>query len=789
MEKLAKKIIEFILRYSNKILVALVLTSIFLGLYALFGLKINADITGLAPADNPKFQDLIKYTFEKVTSNTLIVAVSGIEGIDPDKLAQELKEMFEKTKYIKQAEPFDNPETLVKYGMLSISEGSIADSINYYKSFLNVEPRSLIDFRFWRNLGTALYDLNSYLEDLVTKSGIKKYYLLSPDKDLLVMNFSLTKPMSDVSFVTQSIEHLKKISKEFERKHNVQVRFTGGVMNTYESNLQASKDFTITSIISLIGIIVILILGLGDWTEIVLLFGGLTMSMAISLGLIALILKELNIITTFVNAMLLGLGIDYAMYIVTRIQERFNLEGPSKESLINAFIENFRPSFVSMVTTSLAFATMLFSPSMAVKQMGVSVAVGIFVYYVVFNLFIPISRYKLITRFKIRRRETYVRFVDLVRKSRMLYNLTILFTFLFAAIGVYSIYKFSYNTSSLISENSESAITASIISKKFGTVGMSDVVIAEESAEKLQKTLDTLKEKNIIQSEFSILTFIQNPEKIAQEKSNIYLQVLQLTHVPILEIIFKKYGLYESFVSTVDVIKNITSTEDLFKLMEKDIPSLFYKDINGKRYLLSYVTPTKNIWENNYVKQFFNELKEYRVYGYNILFYNIVEELLLSTSWVFILVLIVEFIILYIDFRSFRKAWRILFLTSLNVLAAFGVSYLVGIETTFITLIVLPIFLGIGVDSLVELDHSVKYGRESIIKTEKAVILSILTTVISFASFLMARGALLREFGFVTSSGLIGTLFISLFWYLNTIDKPFRLKRKKGDSNENINGI
>ncbi|MFN3692242.1 MAG: MMPL family transporter, partial [Fervidobacterium sp.] len=308
MEELGRKIAESILNQSNKILIALAFISLFFGLYAIFGLRINADITGLAPVNDPRFQDLIKYTYEKVTSNTLIVAVSGLEKNNPDKIARELKEIFEKTSYIKQAEPFDNPETLVKYGMLSVSEGSIGDSIKYYQSFLNVEPRSLIDFRFWRNIGNAIYDLNSYLEDLVTKSGIKKYYLLSPDNQLLVMNFSLTKPMSDVNFVTKAVEALKTLAKDFEKKHNVQVRFTGGVMSTYESNIQASKDFTITSIVSLAGIVLILILGFGDWREIVLLFAGLIMAMSTSLGLIALVLRELNIITTFVNAMLLGLG-------------------------------------------------------------------------------------------------------------------------------------------------------------------------------------------------------------------------------------------------------------------------------------------------------------------------------------------------------------------------------------------------------------------------------------------------------------------------------------------------
>jgi len=788
LEKFAKLFIEFILRNSNKVLVSLVVISIFLGLYAAFGLKINADITGLAPKDDPVFQDLVKYTSEKVTSNTLIVAILGVKKHNPDSIAQELKDLFEQSEYINQAEPFDNPETLVKYGMLSISEGSIADSVKYYQSLLNVEPRTLVDFRFWRNLGSTLYDLNSYLEDLLKKSGIKKYYLISPDNDLIVMNFSITKPMSDVNFVTKAVEYLKEVSKKFEKTYNVEVKFTGGVMSTYEANMQASKDFTITSVISLIGIVVILILGFGSWVELVLLFAGLIMSMAVSLGLIALLLKELNIVTTFVNAMLLGLGIDYAMYIVTRIQERFNIEGVSRESIIDAFIENFRPSFISMVTTALAFATMLLSPSNAIKQMGISVSIGIFIYFTIFNIFVPIAHDKLINMFKTRQRETYVRFVDIVRRTRVLYVVTILITIAMSIFGVYSIMNFSYTTSSLISNDAESTIASNLISQKFGAVGTSDIIIAEPDIHKLEKTLNELKEKKLINSDFSILSFIQNPEKIAEEKSNIYVQVLQLTHVPILEILFKKYGLYESFVSTVDVIKNISTTEDLFKLMEKDIPSLFYKDIHGKTYLLAYITPTMDVWANNNIKKFFQSVQEYKVYGYTALFYNIIEELINSTIWVFGFVFIVEFLVLFIDFRSFKKAWNILLLTSLNTLAAFGISYLVGIKTTFITFIVLPIFLGIGVDSLVELDHSVKFGKESIIKTEKAVIMSILTTVTSFASFLIARGKLLREFGFVTSSGLFGTLFISLFWYLNTIDKyPRRSKRVRSD--ENINGV
>lgn len=771
LDNFARKYVNFVIKNSTKVIIIVLIISVTFGLYSIFGLKINADITGLAPKDDPEFQDLIKYTNEKVTSNTLIIAISQTKGIDSDTLAQNLKELFEKTEYVHQAEAFDNPETLVKYGMLAMGEGSVSDTVNYYQSLFNVEPKSLVDFRFWRNTGVALYDMNKYVEDLVTKSGIKKYYLISPDKDLIVMNFSMKKPMSDVNFVTQAVQALKNVTKDFEAKYNVKVYFTGGVMTTYESNQQATKDFAITSAVSFIAIMIILIIGFGNMLEIIIQLIGLVLAMGTSLGILALCLGELNIVTTFVNALLLGIGIDYATYMVIRIQERFNLEGASEESIVSAFIENFRPSFVSMVTTAIAFLTMLMSPSNAVKQMGISVALGVAIYYFFFITLLPAVYCKILKRFKVRQRETYIKVVDIVRRSRVLMISTIVLTIAFAVIGVYSLMNFSYTTSSLISNNAESTIAQNIISEKFGSVGSSDIVIAEPTAEKLKETLSKLREQGLIQSDFSILSFIQEPEKIAEDRSNIYVQVLELTHTPFLEILFKKYGLYESFVSTVDVIKDISTTEDLFNLMEKDIPSLFYRDINGNNLLLAYVTPTMNVWEGNNIKTFFESVKDYRVYGYTELFYRVIDELFHSTVWVFGLVLLVELIIIYIDFKNFRKSFYVMLLTILNTLSAFGISYLVGIKSTFITFIILPMFLGMALDSLVEFTHSVKYGRESILKTEKAIIICILTTVVAFASLLIARGQLLREFGFVASAGLLSSIFISFCWYLNTIDK------------------
>lgn len=241
LEQIATAIVRYLLKNDKKVMFILVIVATVLGTYAVLFLRVNADITGLAPQDDPRFMDLVKYTSEKLTSNTLVVVITNTKGKNHDKLASELKELFERTNYVNQAEPFDNPETLVKYGMLSVGGGTVSETVRYYQSLLNVEPKTLIDFRFWRNTGTALHDMIKFLEELVTKSGIKKYYLLSPDGDLMVMNFSMKRPMSDVKFVSEAVVTLKGIIKEFEQKQGVVTYFTGGVMGTYESNQQATK--------------------------------------------------------------------------------------------------------------------------------------------------------------------------------------------------------------------------------------------------------------------------------------------------------------------------------------------------------------------------------------------------------------------------------------------------------------------------------------------------------------------------------------------------------------------
>ncbi|MBO8160955.1 MAG: MMPL family transporter [Thermosipho sp. (in: Bacteria)] len=740
-------------------------------------MKVNAELTDLAPKGVLEFDNLVKFTEEKVVSNSLLIVakVKNIKNISA--FAEELKNVFEHTPYISSAEPFDNPETLIKYGIFTVDENSINNILGYYNAVLNVEPRSVIDFRFWRNLGIAVSVVSNYANEFFGRSGIRKYYLYSKDGEILLMNFSMAKPVTDVDFINEAIPKLKEISKIISKKWNVEILFSGSAMNNYIGNQQVRKDFQTTTIISLIGISLILLLSYGSTSAMLFLFYSMLLSMAISMGIIILLFREINIITSFVNAMLLGLGIDYGIHITAKIHENLRLYGKKRESILEAIKENFVPSLVSAITTSLALLAIALSPSIPLKQMGISSAIGVIVFYLVMNLLIPAFYYKFLNRINIPRREYFSRFIEIFRRFRPL-TITVWIILIISSLFVYlAVKNFSYTPPGLVPEDSEAIIALNIATEKFGEFGIGQVVVGAKTFEEL-KEINNYLENNTkyFSNTFSILNFIQNPERISELEPTFYKEVFDVANEPLLVLIFKKYKLYDSLIETLSILRTTKTFEDVLVNLEKDIPILFFNDLEGNKYFLIYAKERVNLWRNNNLKVIYgNILKDYKVFGYPALFYKVMEYLILSVSKAVYFVFAAILIILIIDQRSLFKAFKISIFVVLSITATVGLGYYVfNIDLTFLNLLIVPIFLGMGVDSMVHLSHSIKYGRESIVKTEKAVTVSVMTTIMAFGSFMAAQGKLLKEFGILVVIGLIVSWFVSIFIYLNSIDKSRR---------------
>jgi len=161
-----------------------------------------------------------------------------------------------------------------------------------------------------------------------------------------------------------------------------------------------------------------------------------------------------------------------------------------------------------------------------------------------------------------------------------------------------------------------------------------------------------------------------------------------------------------------------------------------------------------------------DSLSKYKLFGYPVVFYKTMEsarDFILKSS---LIVFLAIFVLLILDMKSIKIPLISVVLVALSALISLGVAYLDNIRVSFMTLLMIPTLVGIGVDGMIHVFHSARKNKEVLLRTEKAVTLSILTTITAFGSFALSKGQLLKEFGIVIAMGLISCWVFTMFVFL-----------------------
>ncbi len=771
------KYLDFILNNKKKLLIFISIISFLFGYFGFFKIGINPDITNVVDQSKPVYRMQIDFWKKKATTNILTVALYCEGDVEEGKeVLKELKEKFEASGYISETIRFDVPELAIKYGIFSINSGLIGDFVKYFENLKRNFRMSPVDFRFWRILGVTYGKLENYIEDYIKRRGFNEYVLVSPNKKMIIMNFRLKKSTTDVDFIVEAIENLQKITANLERKSGYKIGLTGSPVFTYESTLQVKKDFITTTILSLSLICILLYLTLGSFYSVGVLLLAMLSSMAISMGIYYLLFREINIITSFVNAMVLGLGIDFGVHIVTRTNTFIKDGANVKEAIALSISHTFRPSMIAGLTSAIAFLTMIFSASPTFSQMGLMTAIGIGVFFTITYFLIPLLYTGL--RISLNDFRLFDRFIKTVDNARKKIVITSLFTILilfFSFYGLINISNYWYTSPGLLPKDSEAFKILEDIEKTFGSVGKGEIAIAVGNIKELTEIEKKLKETGDYSSVYSIVDAIGDfsPEALKNVKK-IYGDLTRIIWDPVISTIFRKVGMYKQIIEMLKLIETAEDVKRILAEVEKDLPMFFYT-YGDKTYLLLYVNPKVDLYTSNNLKPEILKLKKLAgdniLLGYPVFFYYIMEEMKTSIKNVAIFIGIFIMLTILIGTKSFKVSVLSLMVICLSVLATFGVAYFQGIHATFMTLLVIPIMLGIGVDGMVHLYHTEKLHSEELCRTEEAVTISMLTTIAAFGSFAVAQGQLLKNFGINVAIGLFITMITSFFIFLPLIER------------------
>jgi len=535
-EKILNKWGKITVRYNGWVLLgAFILTIITIMLAGT--LKLSTRWSDLMPLSDPKVQEFDKIIEEYSSASNSIVVVKGDEKLIKafaDDIAPRialLKDDVKRVDYKINMEFFENHGLmLTKAKDLEDMQDIFCDlslttllreiNNNFEKTYVGGEEKisskeqqdnavAFLDgIQLWlQTIDTYTGTDNEFLETEVDEA-VKRFltgepYFISYDKQMLLIMVTPTFSITETDRVMKHVEDMQTLVDErLPSFPGVEAGLTGIVPIMHDEMAYSMKDMGTTSLLAFILVITLFIISFRIWITPILAGINLLLGIIWAAGFGAIFLDSLNIFTQMFAVILIGMGIDYSIHIISLYNE-LRYKGESIENTVKSTLVKSGAGIITgAVTTSLAFFTLMISESRGIKEMGLIMGIGILATMMSSLIVLPamlVTREKVITKFRKKGPKSVnveFRFLAILgqkfsQRPVLYLGVALILTlfFIYQAINV----KFDYNVMNMEPKGISSVVLQDEIiesfdmSPDFSLVTATTVDEARELAEKAKK--------------------------------------------------------------------------------------------------------------------------------------------------------------------------------------------------------------------------------------------------------------------------------------------------------------
>lgn len=790
-----EKMANFVIKYKFFIIITTIFFTVVMSFFAL-KIKVDSDVLKIMPENSDIILEYQKEQKAISSSDRLVVAFFLNDDSDIYEIAEDFLNLMSKENSFTGFTETDI-SFLLSYGFINFSDTEIIQNIstninNLIQSFEKSNPYDFSTFEYINNAVSGLYSLEEHMSGDSSQNIMKSYLALSNDKKAMIMGATFSGDTLDIDYINYLIPTVKKNLFIIEEKHNIETGLTADYITQYESNRTIREDFSKTTVITIILIVLIFILSFGSLITSSIVFIGLIISTILTLGISQILFTNLNIITSFVTAITLGLGIDYGIHVITRLTNEYKEKNNFKEALKITYETVFFPLLYAMLSTIMVFLSLLLMGLPAFNEMAIMSALGLFFFFIIMVFFVPAVMYTLKDRIKISGfishvNRSFKKLGYFLPKNGKKIRFIIIPIVIFSIFGILNIAKYSYTPPGMTDSQAEPQIVFNKLAEHFTGINLSNInfiVKIDENPDEIMKQIQEF------ETVFSVKSFIDMIEEEIGSYSQLQAQVDNFSTIiknPIVVSTLKKHHIYTDSLVIIDIASR---SQDLYQfslnimeILPEDLKSNFFIEKDNEIFLILNISPSISIWRNNGLKTLFNEFGDMseRILGLSKATYKIMDTIRVR----YFIPLIVSFFSIWLITLISRKNLRESFEAFLGLLAAttasFGLGYFFKIDATFVTLLTFPLIFGIGADGYIHIFHAIDEDKKHYWHTLKSVTLSFLTSAVSFLSFQIARGDLLKQFS-------LNMIFAIIFtWTFTVILIPsLRSKTLIGDWNKNL---
>src|SRR5213596_268838 len=207
--------------------------------------------------------------------------------------------------------------------------------------------------------------------------------LTAPDRTMRIL-LVVTNQTSISAFECQHLmrrvnEFRKTAAEGWDGSRTLQILVTGRSAFVSEISLSMRYDVVATLLGSVVLVGTIFFAGFRRWLPLVGMGFCLLLSCLVALTAGQLLFGRLSMISVAFCAILVGLGVDFAILTIGRYHQARADGEPHQQAIATSVAKLGRAVFFGALTTAVGFLALVLSGAMSFSQLGVLIAIGIFV--------------------------------------------------------------------------------------------------------------------------------------------------------------------------------------------------------------------------------------------------------------------------------------------------------------------------------------------------------------------------------------------------------------------------
>lgn len=350
-------------------------------------------------------------------------------------------------------------------------------------------------------------------------------YILSRDKKHMLMLVSSSRPSEDFEWCRAYMEYVEGKISESMKKYPGQPRpmITGNAAVMRDDNRVIRHDMKLTTLVSFIGIMLLFAFSFRNLSSIVMVCVPLAVGILWTMAAGYWVIGHLTPITAIFGAILMGMGIDYAILILSRYTEERHSGKSIEEALDVSMVQAGVGIIAGALATCLAFFSMTRSSFNGGRELGVMAGMGIIIFVVIMTIVLP----ALLTAWD-RSRKTVgptqkkwdPKFMRIAATAADQYAVPVaaVFTIVVGAMAVIAPrFEFEYNYTNLEPRNMESIELIHKIPDWFG-IDTNYGMVVTRSVEEDRKQAAALRAKKTVARVDAISDFVPTDQELKLEQ-------------------------------------------------------------------------------------------------------------------------------------------------------------------------------------------------------------------------------------------------------------------------------